>query len=108
MSGLESIGSMSGVKIKSIWGVQGCQNEDSPLWASKAVKMEANLMENRASYNQHMTFNPGSCAPWKGYSEHVNDESVLRRLSFLYFVLFGFFEYLDGKINKSTRKEGVE
>ena len=40
--------------------------------------LEANLMENRASYNQHMTFNPGSGAPWKGYSEHVNDESVLR------------------------------
>ena len=40
--------------------------------------LEANLMENRASYNQHMTFNPGSRAPWKGYSEHVNDESVLR------------------------------
>lgn len=41
-------------------------------------ELETNLMENRVSYNQHMTFNPGSSAPWKGYSEHINDESVLR------------------------------
>ena len=40
--------------------------------------IKANTMENRISYNQHKSFNPGSNAPWKGYSENVNDESVLR------------------------------
>lgn len=44
----------------------------------RQADLEANAMENRVSYNQHMTFNPGSRAPWKGYVEHINDESLLR------------------------------
>lgn len=40
--------------------------------------LNVNNIENRASYNQHMMFNPGSKAPWKGYSENINDESILR------------------------------
>jgi hypothetical protein len=40
--------------------------------------IKANTMEKRNSYNQHKFFNPGSKAPWKGYSENVNDESILR------------------------------
>ena len=44
----------------------------------RQTDITANIMENRASYNQHMFFNPGSSAPWKGYSENVNNESVLR------------------------------
>lgn len=40
--------------------------------------LNTHRMENRASYNPNMCFNPGSTAPWKGYSENVNQESVLR------------------------------
>lgn len=37
-----------------------------------------NKIENRADYNQHLFFNPGSKAPWKGFANNVNDESILR------------------------------
>lgn len=48
----------------------------------RETDLELNKMENRVSYNQHMTFNPGSSAPWKGYSEHINDESILRNQTY--------------------------
>ena len=40
--------------------------------------LEANIMENRVSYNQHKCFNPGSNAPWKGYVQNIDNESILR------------------------------
>ena len=40
--------------------------------------LNENKIETRQIYNQMSSFNPGSKAPWKGYSENVDKESVLR------------------------------
>ena len=40
--------------------------------------LENNLYHKRINYNQHQMFNPGSSAPWKGYSSNVDKESILR------------------------------
>lgn len=44
----------------------------------RETDLKNNKIETRTSYNQHRFFNPGSKAPWKGYSEYVHDESILR------------------------------
>lgn len=49
------------------------------LKGTKRTKdLEAHQFRRRSNYDQKYIFNPGSSAPWKGYSSHIDDESVLR------------------------------
>ena len=49
------------------------------LSGSKRTKdLETNHFQKRKNYNQHAFFNPGTNAPWKGFSSNVDTESVLK------------------------------
>ena len=44
----------------------------------RANDIAQHKMESHRNYDQELFFNPGSSAPWKGYSQNVNKESILR------------------------------